>query len=357
MSLLWLMMQLNTQNLSNGIRRCICLLLPLVIFVACDSTNTKVANSNLPTVIQDVDKRAIVPLPKHTSSISDSVIIGSRLFHDPQLSSNRQVSCSSCHSITAGGVDNMPLSVGAEGRVGNINSPSVLNSGFNFRQFWDGRAKNLEEQVDGPIHNKAEMDSNWSLIISRLKEDPWYSEQFSNTYNDGITANNIKSAIANFERALSTPNSPFDRYLEGEKDALTQVQRYGYQRFKSLGCISCHQGINIGGNMYQRIGIVHNYFSDRGNITDVDYGLYNITKKEEDKFKFKVPSLRNIALTAPYFHDGQTPTLKVAIKKMAYYQLGEHLSVKDVQAIEAYLTTLTGEINPAIFSLQAHNND
>ena len=348
---MWQLMGLLT--FTYYFRQCTLVLLAITL-AACDSKTAKTVSS---TVIQDVDKRAIIPLPQHASFLDDEVILGHRLFHDKRLSGNQQVSCANCHSIVTGGDDNIPIAIGVEGRIGKINSPTVLNSSLNFRQFWDGRAYSLEEQVEGPIHNKLEMDANWSMIIARLRKDPWYVQQFTEIYDSSINADNIKAAIANFERELITPNSPFDRYLKGDKNALSSLQLQGYNRFKSLGCISCHQGINIGGNMYQRIGIVHNYFNDRGSITEADYGLYNITKQEEDRFKFKVPSLRNIALTAPYFHDGQTPTLEVAIKKMAYYQLGEHLSIEDIQAIEAFLHTLTGEVNPAILTIQANTND
>jgi len=247
--------------------------------------------------------------------------------------------------LSSGGDDNLKVSVGIEKRLGNINAPTVLNSRFNFRQFWDGRAKDLETQIEGPIHSGIEMDTNWAVVIERLQQDKYYVKKFTQLYEDGITSSNIKHAIADFERALTTPNSTFDRYLQGDTNALTETQKYGYERFKQLGCISCHQGVNIGGNMYHKIGIIHDYFADRGDISDVDYGLFNITNNERDKFKFKVPSLRNVILTAPYFHDGTSETLKDAIEKMAYYQLGERISQNDTLAIETFVASLTGEID------------
>ncbi|MEK7991515.1 MAG: cytochrome-c peroxidase [Thiotrichaceae bacterium] len=284
-------------------------------------------------------------IPKNIYLNARKVQLGNILFHDPRLSHDNTIACASCHGLQEGGVDGTPTSTGINGLVGPINAPTVFNSGFNFRQFWDGRAKDLEEQAAGPIHNPIEMGSNWREVIVKLEQDSDYIEQFSLLYLDGLTSHNIQDAIATFERSLYTPNSRFDLYLRGDKTALTQQEILGYQRFKAYGCISCHQGMNIGGNMFQHFGVMGNYFEDRGNITQVDLGRYNATGDPADKFLFKVPSLRNIALTSPYFHDGSAKTLEDAVKVMGRYQLGRMLSDEDVELLVAFLNTLTGEYN------------
>ncbi|MCV6637374.1 cytochrome-c peroxidase [Candidatus Albibeggiatoa sp. nov. NOAA] len=287
----------------------------------------------------------IRPIPNNLYFNARKVQLGNILFHDPRLSHDNTISCASCHNLIKGGVDGTQTSIGINGAVGPINAPTVFNSGFNFRQFWDGRAKNLEEQAEGPIHNPIEMGSNWREVIMKLEQDTYYIEQFSLLYLDGLTSKNIQDAIATFERSLYTPNSRFDRYLRGDDAVLTEKEKLGYQRFKAYGCISCHQGMNIGGNMFQHFGVMGNYFEDRGNITQVDLGRYNVTQNPADKFVFKVPSLRNIALTAPYFHDGSAETLPDAVKVMGRYQLGRMLSDEDVELLVAFLKTLTGEYN------------
>ena len=239
----------------------------------------------------------------------------------------------------------MARSVGVDGAVGGVNAPTVLNSGLNFMQFWDGRAPKLEDQVSGPIHNPLEMGSNWSQVIDKLTKDAELTAAFKEIYNSPPTAKNIRDAIATYERALITPNSPFDRYLLGDEQALTVDAEKGYDLFVSLGCVSCHQGTNIGGNMFQRLGIMNDYFGDRGNITEADYGRYNVTNRESDKFKFKVPSLRNVALTAPYFHDGSAADLQTAVEMMIHYQLGQTATEQEVAQLVAFLESLTGELD------------
>lgn len=270
--------------------------------------------------------------------------LGKKLFEDKALSQNNSVACMNCHNLHHGGVDGLVKSIGVSGAIGDINSPTVFNSGFNFRQFWDGRARTLEDQIDGPINHPNEMGSNWADVVQKLKADAQYMNSFAKVYSDGITPENIKNAIATFERTLVTPNSRFDRYLRGDVKAISELEKSGYQKFKSYGCIACHQGMNVGGNMFQTMGVMGNYFADRGTpITDADLGRYKVTKNESDKYVFRVPSLRNIELTAPYFHDGSAKTLEQAVLVMAKYQLGLKLSSEDVKAIVAFLKTLTGE--------------
>lgn len=288
-------------------------------------------------------KGPIVPLPLAIDLDGRKVALGSRLFNDARLSGDGTIACSHCHNLATGGVDRLPRSFGIGGQEGDINAPTVFNSGFNFRQFWNGRAESLEEQATGPLTNPKEMGSTWERAKSVLASDKKYQEAFSDIYQDGIQLANFKDAVATFERSLSTPNSRFDRYLQGETSALNADELAGYRLFKQAGCISCHQGINIGGNMYQKLGIMENYFVARGNITSADFGLYNITKREQDKHFFKVPSLRNVALTAPYLHDGSAKNLEDVVKIMARYQLGTEFTPGEISKLVGFLRTLTGE--------------
>lgn len=284
----------------------------------------------------------LMPLPATGPLPAVRVALGERLFRDKRLSADNTVACVSCHDLERGGVDGQPVSTGIGGARGGINAPTVFNAGFNFVQFWDGRAATLEEQAAGPIHNPLEMASNWDQVLAKLRADPDYPEHFAASYRDGLTAANIADAIATFERSLVTPNAPFDRYLRGEAGALSAEAQEGYRRFKAYGCTSCHQGAHVGGNLFQRFGVLRDYFAGR-RVTRDDLGRYNVTGREEDRHVFKVPSLRNVALTAPYFHDASAATLDEAIAVMGRFQLGRELSVEDRRLIAAFLHSLTGE--------------
>jgi cytochrome c peroxidase len=292
-----------------------------------------------PSAIADI----VTPLPLALSLDSRKVALGGRLFNDPRLSGDGSISCAHCHSLDTGGVDRLPRSRGAGGKEGGINAPTVFNSGFNFRQFWDGRAETLEDQVDGPLQNPIEMAGTWPKALAAIAEDPQYAAVFKAIYRDGIQPRNVKDAIATFERSLITPNSRFDRFLRGDQTALSEEEQAGYDLFKQIGCTSCHQGLNIGGNMYQKLGIMEDYFAVRGHITEVDLGRFNITKREQDRYFFKVPTLRNVAQTPPYLHDGSAATLEDVVQVMARYQLGKKLKAVEVARIVAFLRTLTGE--------------
>ncbi len=298
--------------------------------------------SALPGSFDDA-MQALRPLPELPPLRPERVALGARLFADTRLSADYSVACISCHRFDLGGADGLPVSVGIRGREGGINAPSVFNSSLNFVQFWDGRALTLQEQAAGPIHNPLEMGASWSLVIERLGADETMREAFRLAYPDGLTAANIADAIASFEQSLLTPDSPFDRYLRGDEAALDELARTGYQRFRDFGCISCHQGVLLGGNMFQKFGVLGDYFADR-TPTEADLGRYNVTGREEDRHVFKVPGLRNVALTAPYFHDGSAPTLEMAVAIMGRYQLGRDLAAEDVKAIVAFLNSLTGRI-------------
>ncbi|MEO5668823.1 MAG: cytochrome c peroxidase [Bdellovibrionota bacterium] len=301
----------------------------------------------------------LLPLPNIDTGLDlRKARLGKRLFQDPRLSGNNTVSCASCHVLQRGGSDHKVVSMGVDGTLGEINTPTVFNSGFNFRQFWNGRSKTLEDQIDEPLTNPKEMHSTWDEALPKLRNDPQYASVFATLYPDGLNSRNVKDAIATFERALTTPNSRFDRFLRGDNTILTQNEQLGYQSFKAFGCAACHQGLNVGGNMYQTMGVMGNYFKDRGTpITAADLGRYVVTHDEHDRHVFRVPSLRNVALTAPYFHDGSAATLPKAVATMAKYQLGRTLTREQVAAIVAFLETLTGD-TPAILldrSTEAQN--
>jgi cytochrome c peroxidase len=285
----------------------------------------------------------IRPIPLDVRLDARKVALGDRLFHDKRLSGDDTIACASCHSLERGGVDGRVSAIGIGGSVGPINVPTVLNSGFNFRQFWDGRAASLEEQAAGPVHNPKEMGSNWSQVIEKLSRDKSLVSAFGESYRDGLKPRNIQDAIAVFERSLTTPNARFDKYLRGDTTALHRDELQGYRLFKSYGCVACHQGVNVGGNMFQKFGVMGDYFMRRGNVTEADLGRYLVTGAEADKHVFKVPTLRNVALTAPYFHDGAARTLEEAVDVMFRYQLGRTASKSDKAAIIAFLNTLTGD--------------
>lgn len=277
----------------------------------------------------------IKPIPDFIEVDAAKVQLGKKLFLDPILSKDGTISCATCHDLQNGGDDGLQFSFGIKGQKGAVNSPTVYNSGYNFRQFWDGRARDLKEQARGPIENPVEMGHTMEGAVQVLQKSESYPEQFEAVYSDGITQENIVDAIAEFEKALITPNAPFDRYIKGDKKAIDPEVKRGYQLFISKGCILCHHGISIGGNMYNKFGV----FEDANSS---NLGRYNVTKREEDKYFFKVPSLRNIAQTAPYMHDGRVSDLRQAVLLMSQYQLGREIKSVDIDAIVLFLQSLTG---------------
>jgi len=292
----------------------------------------------------EISSESITPIPLSISLDPAKVALGERLFHEPRLSKTNTIACANCHVLTLGGTDGKPRSFGINGQQGVINAPTVFNSGLNFRQFWDGRAATLEDQIDGPLTNPIEMGTSWPESIEKLKQDQEYKLAFERIYRkEGISPNSIRDAIATFERSLITPNGRFDKYLRGDTNAITADEKAGYRLFKDYGCASCHQGMNVGGNMYEKIGVMADYFKDRGGIVSADLGRFNVTGDTEHKHEFKVPSLRNVALTAPYLHDGSAATLEHAILIMGRYQLGVEIPVDDTRLIARFLETLNGE--------------
>ncbi|TQF66646.1 cytochrome-c peroxidase [Pseudoalteromonas luteoviolacea] len=282
----------------------------------------------------------IQPLPKVMEYDFAWAKLGKALFKSPLLSADNSTSCASCHDLYNGGDDGFPVSVGIKQQLGERNSPTVINAVFNFRQFWDGRSSDLIEQTPQPIHNPLEMGTNWEQIIDKLSSQPGFVSSFNALSDDGITAQNIIKAIVAFEESLVSENTPIDAFLLGDQSALSPQQQRGYEKFVSFGCVTCHQGRNIGGNLYQKIGRL-----DRVPVSlQDDLGRYELTQNEQDKFVFKVPSLRNVAQTAPYFHNGSVDELADAIRIMAQGQLGLELSDEDVADIEALLHAFSGEL-------------
>ncbi|BFM16622.1 hypothetical protein R50073_28050 [Maricurvus nonylphenolicus] len=330
----------------KGFQQWICVLALSALLSGCeyyqtDSESNTDLNIFASSQTQYFSTSALTPIPdKHNEPLALATL-GEQLFNDTTLSSNQSISCASCHRIDQGGDDNRATSVGIHGQIGEVNAPTVLNAALNFRQFWDGRADTLQEQARFPVENPIEMASRWPDVIERLRQNPDYQRQFNALFDDGITVNNVTAAIASFERTLLTPDSPFDRFLNGDNTALSDQAHRGYQRFRELGCVSCHQGINIGGNMYQYLGVMRDYFTDKRELRDIDLGLYNHTGRELDRYKFKVPSLRNVAETAPYFHDGSATTLREAIIVMGRYQLGIELTTEDQELLLAFLASLS----------------
>ena len=288
-------------------------------------------------------REPIRPIPEETGTDPEKVALGRALFHDPRLSKDNTTACVSCHDLGNGGDDGLRVSIGVEGKSGTINAPTVFNAGLNFTQFWDGRARTLEQQIDGPVQSAVEMGSLWPEVIAKLHEHESYPRRFNALYPDGINRKNVKDALAEFMRSLVTPNSRFDQWLRGDDGALTALEAHGYALFKHYGCVSCHQGANVGGNMFQVFGVLNEYFKRRGDITDADFGRYNITGNPADRHAFKVPSLRMAALTAPYLHDGSAETLRDAVDAMFEFQLGREAPDEDKEAIVAFIKTLAGE--------------
>jgi len=286
------------------------------------------------------------PAPADNPTTAEKIELGQMLYHDPRLSSTGTVSCASCHNTMLGGEDNRPNSMGVNGQTGGRSAPTVWNAAFNKVQFWDGRAASLEEQAAGPVTNPIEMGmKSWDDVVARLKSIEGYQRAFEQAFGkDSISKDNATKAIAAYERTLITPNSPYDKYVEGDKAALTEQQVRGMEKVAELGCTHCHSGPAFnGGGMFQRFPINSNGYFEAQYHFKKDKGLAEVTKNEADEHLWKVPTLRNVALTAPYFHNGSVKTLDKAVTLMAKLQLGKDLSKEEVADIVAFLNGLTGE--------------
>jgi len=267
------------------------------------------------------------------------VELGKKLYFDPRLSKSGFISCNSCHNLSMGGTDNLQTSIGHNWQQGPINAPTVLNSSLNVAQFWDGRAADLKEQAGGPIANPGEMAASHTLAVGVLQSIPEYVREFKQVFGkDQITIDEVTQAIAEFEKTLVTPNAPFDRWLLGDKTALTADQAEGYTLFKNSGCVACHNGEAVGGNSFQKMGVVEPYQTQ-----STAEGMAGVTGKDADRFKFKVPTLRNVELTYPYFHDGAAQTLDEAVDIMGRLQLGKKFTPEENAKIVAFLKSLTGD--------------
>ncbi len=267
------------------------------------------------------------------------VELGKKLYFDPRLSKSGFISCNSCHNLSMGGSDNLPTSIGDKWQQGPINAPTVLNSAFNVAQFWDGRAADLKAQAGGPIANPGEMAFSHTLAVGLLESIPAYVREFKQVFGkDKIDIEQVTTAIAEFEKTLVTPNSRFDQWLLGKQDALTAEELEGYKLFKESGCVACHNGPAVGGASFQKMGVVEPY-----KTANAAKGRSAVTGKDADRFNFKVPTLRNVEFTYPYFHDGATNTLAEAVDTMGRLQLGKKFKTSENAKIVAFLKTLTGD--------------
>ena len=299
-------------------------------------------NDGLP---EDKAAEPVRPIDLTAEVDQEKVALGFALFHDTRLSLDNTVSCASCHDLSTAGVDNHQYSHGVDDQVGGVNAPTVYNAVYNFVQFWDGRAKTLADQAAGPPLNPIEMAStSFDEIIAKLQADKPFAKAFTAVYPDGLTEANITDAIEEFERTLITPNSRFDKWLRGDNEAITADELAGYELFKKYDCATCHVGPNLGGQSYELMGLRRHYFADRGlELTVEDNGRFKETQLERDRHRFKVPGLRNVEHTWPYYHDGTRETLEDAVRDMGIYQSGVELTSLEVDQITSFLKTLTGE--------------
>jgi len=332
-------------------------LIVILVFTSCNENNKKENNSIIKTKSNEyieldknarqlfgtIEKEAI---SKNNPITTHKVALGKKLYFDKRLSKDNTQSCNTCHNLNTYGVDNQPFSKGNNGGLGVRNSPTTLNAAFHIAQFWDGREPDVEAQAGGPILNPVEMAMpNEEYVVNRLSKIPEYKDLFENAFPDDrkpISYNNLKKAIGAFERKLTTP-SRFDDYISGNDKALTDEEKKGLQTFINTGCISCHSGNLLGGNMYQKFGLFDDYWKYTKS-KKIDNGRYDVTKNEADKYYFKVPSLRNIEKTYPYFHDGSVNDLHETVKIMGKIQSNKDLSNKEVNEIVVFLRTLTGDI-------------
>lgn len=288
--------------------------------------------------LADPFRSLFAPVPPPQNIDIGKAELGKKLFFDPRLSRSGFISCNSCHNLSRGGSDNLSTSVGDQWQQGPINSPTVLNASLNIAQFWDGRAATLQEQAGGPIANPGEMAFTHELAMDVLESIPAYVRQFRLVFReDTMNIDQVAAALAEFQKTMVTPNSRFDQWLLGKTDALTRDELAGYKLFNESGCVACHNGANLGGNTFQKVGVVEPY---RSNMPE---GRAAVTGKDADRFKHKVPTLRNVELTYPYFHDGAANTLAESVDVMGRIQLGRSYSAEENAQIVAFLRTLTGD--------------
>ncbi|RZQ55908.1 cytochrome C biogenesis protein CcsA [Pseudidiomarina tainanensis] len=287
----------------------------------------------------EVRNEPIKVIEPYVSESPEKVELGKQLFFDPRLSMSGIISCNTCHNLSYSGTDNLKTSIGHKWQAGPVNSPTVFNSSLQIAQFWDGRALDLKEQAAGPIAANVEMAMPHTLAVDVIQSIPGYRSQVEAVYGTNqVTLDHITDAIAEFEKTLVTPNAPFDRWLQGDDNAITEQQLAGYQLFKQAGCVACHYGEALGGKSFMKMGLVQPYESD-----SPSQGRYDVTGKEIDRFMFKVPTLRNVAITYPYFHDGAANTLEEATQIMGQLQLGRNFTKDELANLVAFMESLTGE--------------
>jgi cytochrome c peroxidase len=286
-----------------------------------------------------VREEPIQPIPIAVVTNQAMVELGKKLYFDPRLSKSGFISCNSCHNLSMGGTDNLPTSIGHGWQQGPINAPTVLNSSMNVAQFWDGRARTLKEQAGGPIANPGEMAFTHELAVSVIASIPDYVAEFQNVFGaPGVDIDGVTQAIAAFEETLVTPNSRFDKWLTGDMAAINAEELAGYRLFKASGCASCHNGPAAGGTSFRKMGVVEPY-----RTSNTAEGRVAVTGRDADRFNFKVPTIRNVELTYPYFHDGAAATLGEAVEIMGQVQLGRTYTPEENARIVAFLKTLTGD--------------
>ena len=313
-----------------------------------------------PAVAQDDDLRewandVFDPVPATVPALEDNIVtpekidLGKALFFDPRMSASGVFSCNSCHNLATGGDDNMPVSIGHGWQTGPRNSPTVLNAVFNTAQFWDGRAPDLAEQAKGPVQAGVEMANTPENVIATLTSMPQYVDWFDDAFpndDDPVTFDNFAKAIEAYEATLVTP-APFDAWLNGDDNALTDQQVRGLEVFMEAGCANCHNGVNLGGNGYYPFGVIEKPGADI--LPPGDKGRYQVTETAVDEYVFRASPLRNIALTAPYFHSGNVWDLQTAVDIMAESQLGAELTPDETVAITAFLESLTGQMPEVVY--------
>jgi cytochrome c peroxidase len=293
------------------------------------------------SLAEGIDSEPITPVPAAEALDPAKIELGRRMFHDVRLSRGDRVSCASCHDLARGGDDGRARSETNDGRPSDFNASTVFNAALNARLNWRGNFRTLTEQNEAVLLDPRLMNATWPELLGKLRADADYHAAFKALYG-GPEREHVLDALATFQRSLLTPDARFDRYLRGERDAITAEEARGYQLFKAYGCIACHQGVNVGGNLFQRFGVFYDPFAARGNAGAADLGRYTITGREDDRKVFRVPSLRNVAVTSPYFHDGSAASLAEAVDIMARSQLGRELPRDDIDLIIRFLRTLTG---------------
>jgi cytochrome c peroxidase len=289
-----------------------------------------------------IDSEPITPVPPVAALDPAKIELGRKMFHDARLSGGDTISCSGCHDLARGGADGKARSAATNGGLLDLNALTVFNAALNARLNWRGNHRTLKEQNEAVLLDPRLMNATWPELLAKLRADPEYRAAFKALYGGELEREHVLDALVTFQRSLLTPDARFDRYLRGEHEAITADEARGYGLFKAYGCAACHQGVNVGGNLFQRFGVFHDPFAERGSTSAADLGRYTVTGRGEDRKVFRVPSLRNVAVTPPYFHDGSVASLDEAVSIMARSQLGRDLPRQDVDLIIEFLRTLTG---------------